>query len=102
MSLAEHASEVKACAFSPAGALMVTVSRDKTARIWNTADWSLVKVLTGHASDVMSCTFSPNGDAPSLVPALVCQAFGILVWELELLFSWMNGSNNKSTLFVVD
>jgi WD40 repeat protein len=52
---------VNSAAFSPDGRRIVTTSTDKTARIWDVATGSEIKVLRGHESSVTSATFSPDG-----------------------------------------
>jgi WD40 repeat protein len=56
-----HNGSVNSAAFSPNGALVVTGSDDKTARIWDAATGQPIVVLKGHDLAVNSAAFSPNG-----------------------------------------
>jgi WD40 repeat protein len=44
---------------------LVTASRDKTARVWDTSG-KLITELKGHQGDVTSASFSPTDNALSL------------------------------------
>ena len=59
--LAGHADWVRSACVSPDGALVVTASDDKTARVWSLADGALVRTLEGHAGGVTSACVSPDG-----------------------------------------
>jgi WD40 repeat protein len=52
---------VNAAAFSPDGRRVVTISADKTARIWGTSTGQELAVLSGHADQVTAVAFSPDG-----------------------------------------
>jgi WD40 repeat protein len=52
---------VLSAAFSPDGKRVVTVSADKTARIWDAAAAKGIAVLRGHDGFVLSAAFSPDG-----------------------------------------
>jgi len=54
-------SAVMALAFSPDGALMAAGGRDRQVRVWSTADWSLVRTLSGHGERIWGLDFSPDG-----------------------------------------
>ncbi len=51
-----------ALAASPDGALLVSGSADKTARIFRLSDGSVDRVLASHSGPVQSVAFSPSGD----------------------------------------
>src|SRR3954467_1122329 len=59
--LAGHADGVHAVAFSPDSRLLATASHDGTARLWDVASGTQVKLLDGHAGAVYSVAFSPDG-----------------------------------------
>ncbi len=44
--------------FSPDGRRIVTASLDHMARVWNTADGSLLAILQGHTDTVSAAVFS--------------------------------------------
>jgi hypothetical protein len=56
-----HVDLVATAAFSPNGALVVTASDDKTARVWDVATGQAIAVLGGHDDPVLSAAFSPDG-----------------------------------------
>jgi len=56
-----HADDVTSVRFSRGGALAVTASRDKTARVWSAATGCPLQVLRGHFSIVSDASFSPDG-----------------------------------------
>ncbi len=59
--LLPHNDDVYGIAWHPDSSLLVTTSRDGTARIWNVSDYALITTLKGHAGAVLSATFSPGG-----------------------------------------
>ena len=56
-----HDGPVWNAAFSPDGRQVVTVSSDRTARLWEVASGKEIAVLKGHDGPVWSAAFSPNG-----------------------------------------
>ncbi len=54
----EHRGRVNRAAFSPDGQMIVTASDDGTAKLWSTADWRLLRTLTGHNGAVLHAVFS--------------------------------------------
>jgi WD40 repeat protein len=53
---------VLGAAFSPDGRRIVTVSKDKTARLWEAETGKPIgEPLTGHTDRVSSAAFSPDG-----------------------------------------
>ncbi len=56
-----HTSYVVSVAFSPDGQTLASASWDKTVRLWNVKDGTLLRTLVGHTDYVNSTTFSPDG-----------------------------------------
>ncbi|XP_055677029.1 transducin beta-like protein 3 [Lutzomyia longipalpis] len=54
-----HEKDVNSVTVSPNDKLLATGSQDKTAKIWNTSNLSLVGVLKGHKRPVWCVRFSP-------------------------------------------
>jgi WD40 repeat protein/tRNA A-37 threonylcarbamoyl transferase component Bud32 len=60
-TLLGHPDEVLAAAYSPDGRRLLTASRDRSARLWDTATGKVLFVLEGHEAAVTFATFSPDG-----------------------------------------
>lgn len=59
-----HTGYVHEVVYRPDGKILVSVSADRTARVWNTSDPrrpAELSVLTGHTDYVASAAFSPDG-----------------------------------------
>ena len=56
-----HADYVSSAVFSPDGKLVLTASRDNTARVFELATGKELQVLSGHTSYINSAEFSPDG-----------------------------------------
>ena len=56
-----HAEGVNSVRFSPDGLLVVTASRDRTARIWDVGTGKEIVTLQGHNGQVYGAEFSPDG-----------------------------------------
>eukprot|EP00906_Rhabdomonas_costata_P022039 RCo031903 len=54
-----HTSPVFSCAFSPSGQRIVSASRDRTVKLWDTASGREVLTLHKHKDCVTCCHFSP-------------------------------------------
>jgi hypothetical protein len=59
--LAGHQGSVSGVVFSPDGALVATVGRDGTARVWDVAAGAMVRVLTASQGPLYGVAFSPDG-----------------------------------------
>ena len=60
-TLAGHTGAVSSVSFSGDGRMVVTGSRDKTARIWEAGTGRLVRTLKGHKDAVSAVAFNPEG-----------------------------------------
>lgn len=60
-TLAGHTNGVSHCAYSPDGALLATASNDRTARVWDAATGTTLRVFTGHDGPVSTCDISADG-----------------------------------------
>ncbi|NEN96298.1 MAG: hypothetical protein F6K50_12355, partial [Moorea sp. SIO3I7] len=56
-----HTRPVTEIAFSPDGKQILSGSRDKTVRLWDTETGQLIHTLYGHTDDVTEIAFSPDG-----------------------------------------
>jgi WD40 repeat protein/uncharacterized caspase-like protein len=56
-----HGDQVTSLAFSPDGALLLSGSDDKTARVWDLATGREIRTFGGHADQVLSVAFAPDG-----------------------------------------
>ena len=61
MTLSGFMEPFMACDFSPDGSLMVSASRDRTLKVWETHSGAEVVTLSGHTNSVVDCKFSPDG-----------------------------------------
>jgi WD40 repeat protein len=57
-----HRGWARALAVSPDGRLLATCGNDHLVKLWSTADYSLVRELTGHTSHVYNVAFHPGGE----------------------------------------
>lgn len=60
-TLAGHTGSVAQCRFSLNGKLLASGSIDKTVRLWDPLQASLLHVIEGHSRYVTSCAFSSDG-----------------------------------------
>jgi WD40 repeat protein len=65
--------------YSPSGKWIVSVSVDKTVRLWNADTGECRYILTGHDDDVNRAAFSPHGD----LVASVSNDKTVRVWDVE-------------------
>eukprot|EP01062_Namystynia_karyoxenos_P057820 TRINITY_DN489_c1_g2_i1.p1 TRINITY_DN489_c1_g2~~TRINITY_DN489_c1_g2_i1.p1 ORF type:complete len:925 (+),score=285.14 TRINITY_DN489_c1_g2_i1:76-2850(+) len=61
-NFAGHGAAVYSCAFSPDGLRVMSVSRDRTAKVWNTNTGEELFTMKGHHGFALNCDFSPKGD----------------------------------------
>lgn len=59
--LSGHTDWVESAAFSPDGRHILTVSSDRTARLWDTEAMRGTTTLSGHDMEISSAAFSPDG-----------------------------------------
>ena len=60
-ALKGHEFTVSSAEYTPDASLVATGSFDRTVRIWDAADQSLLRTLTGHAGQVLALDVSPHG-----------------------------------------
>jgi WD40 repeat protein len=80
---------VDACAFSPDGSRIVSVSSDSTLKLWDAKTGAELATLAGHTSTVYACAFSPDGSRIFSVSydkrlKLWDVKTGMQIWEYEL------------------
>jgi len=75
-----HEDEVTSAVYSPQGDLILTASKDGTARVWNRRGQELL-VLSGHGGPVVDAQFSPAGE-PMLI-LTVSEDFTARLWDME-------------------
>lgn len=63
---------------SPDGTRLLTGGSDKTARLWDIATGSQLRVFTGHYGSIRSLSFSPDGKL-----ALISENTRSILWALE-------------------
>ncbi len=73
-----HEQWVWAAHFSPDGRRLLTISRDHTARVWETRTGNLISTLR-HNANVPSAQFSPNGQ----LVATACEDKLARIWDLN-------------------
>jgi hypothetical protein len=60
-TLTGHDKNVRSCRFFPDGKSVVSVSNDKTLKVWDVASGSLVRTMVGHAAAVVCVDVAPDG-----------------------------------------
>jgi hypothetical protein len=76
-TVAGHAGPVTSVAFSPDGALLATASNDYTARLWQVATGTPLRVMAGPTEEVRDVAFSPDGT----VLAAASSGSGVWLWR---------------------
>ncbi len=61
ITLKGHSSNVNSASYSPEGTMIITGSRDQTAKVWDASTGAEILTLQGHGSFVNSASFSPDG-----------------------------------------
>ncbi|NEQ66888.1 MAG: peptidase C14, partial [Symploca sp. SIO2D2] len=56
-----HSHEVKAIAYSPDSTTLASASLDKTVKLWNAQNGSLLATLQGHRGEINVIAYSPDG-----------------------------------------
>ena len=69
---------VNSLAFSPDGTLLAAGMVDNSIRLWQTADWTLLRTITGHTGPVLSIAFAPDGS----MLASGSQDYTIRLWRI--------------------
>lgn len=54
-----HEKDINCVTIAPTDKMLATASQDKTAKIWNSSDLSLIVTLRGHRRGIWSVRFSP-------------------------------------------
>ncbi len=72
-----HDESCNTLSLSRDGSKLLTCSWDKTAKVWNTADNSLLKTLDGQ-DGIYDCAISPDGTAAGL-----CVGNKLQIWNVE-------------------
>src|ERR1041384_7547075 len=62
-----HRSDILSVDFSPDGTVLASGSRDKTVKLWKTADGSLLRELPAFKGRVTAVAFSPTEDVLATV-----------------------------------
>ncbi len=57
-----HTEAVYSAKFSPDGKLILTISKDHTAKLWDATTGMLLNTLKGHTGEIYSAVFSPDGE----------------------------------------
>jgi len=78
-TLAGHSAPITTAFFSSDGARIVTASKDRSIRLWDTGSGACIRSLDGHADGVMYAAFSMDGKRV----ASSSQDGTVRVWDVE-------------------
>ena len=82
-----HEDDVRAIRANPEkNTEFATVSRDKTLRIWTSADTTQCKIFTGHSSFVSCLYWAREGEIPHLKGSVLISGSRdcrLIVWNIE-------------------
>ncbi|XP_059610208.1 transducin beta-like protein 3 [Phlebotomus argentipes] len=93
-----HDKEINSVSVAPNDKLLATASQDKTAKIWNASDLSLVGVLKGHKRGVWCVRFSPVDQV-----ILTSSADGsIRIWAVNSLSCLKSLEGHESSVLRVE
>ena len=76
-----HTDEITSAHFSPDGKKVVTVSVDKTVKIWDAETGKLIADLKGHSSSINFAIFSPDGK--KILTASSGKDYTAKIWDIE-------------------
>ena len=74
-----HSGAVRTCEVTPDHRFVVSASSDRTIRIWDLSDGSLLRTLTGHSAAVNLLSICPRGD----LLVSVADDSEIIVWSIS-------------------
>ena len=89
-----HQGWVRSVAVSPDGSTVASVGNDLVVRLWNAADGSLVREMTGHESHIYNVAFHPDGKRLA-TGDLKCNVFDWDVATGEKIRAWQAESLTK-------
>ncbi len=82
-----HSHQINSIVYSPDGKIIVSVSDDKTIKLWNVKSGRLIKTLTGHAHQINTVDISP--DSKFMVTGSADK--NIILWDLKTMsIVWKN------------
>ncbi len=91
--LSGHKKEITSLAFSKDGKLLISGSGDRTIKLWQTKDGTLLKTLQGHSSKITSIALIDNDQ--TIISADEQQ--GLLFWSLDLDYLLAQGCDRVSS-----
>ena len=93
-----HTKALRRIAFNSDGSLLASASADKTAKLWQAKDGTLIQTFTGHKDVVNAVTFAPNN---ILVTASFDGQFGsfIIDTKQKAFYTAHDGKDVNSIVF---